>query len=277
MKTRSDVEMLLCEPEFFTVEYEINPWMNVDDPVDTKLAWRQWRHLRDTLVNLGVQIHLLDPVKGLPDIVFTGDGGVVLGNRFVSSSFRPKERRPEAECFRKWFSDHGFAVELLPEGVFFEGLGDIVLFGRKAIAAYGQRTSRDALDHIRAKFPEFEWIAELELVSPRYFHLGVALSLLDEKTGMYVPEAFSDESRAAIQALEQEMIPLGDEDARGFALNAIVVGRNLVVNYCSSQLQADLESRGFNVIVCDVSEFVKSGGGTRCLVLPFATLPQGVG
>ena len=70
------------------------------------------------------------------------------------------------------------------------------------------------------------------------------------------------------------MIPLGDEDADGFALNAVVVDRNLVVNYCSDPLKAQLEAKGFNVIVCDCSEFVKSGGGTRCLVLPFARLPR---
>ncbi len=270
MTKRPQLEMLLCEPEFFSVDYEINPWMNVNDPVDTERAWQQWRRLRDTLVELGVRVHLIDPVPGLPDMVFTGDAGVVLGNRFVSSNFRPKERRPEAERFRLWFREQGFSVEMLPEDVFFEGLGDVVLHGRTAIAAWGQRTSQDALSHIRARFPEFEWIAELELVSAHYFHLGIALSLLDDRTGLYVADAFSAASRRAIEALPQEMIPVSDEDARGFALNAVTVGRKLVVNDCSGPLRAELELRGFEVIVCDVAEFVKSGGGTRCLVLPYA-------
>ncbi len=270
MTTTPSSEMLLCEPEFFSVDYEINPWMDVNDPVDPERAWQQWRRLHDTLVDLGVRIHRIDPAPGLPDMVFTGDAGVVLGNRFVSSNFRPKERRPEAERFRRWFSEQGFSVETLPEGVFFEGLGDVVLHGRTAIAAYGQRTSLEALDHIRARFPEFQWIAELELVSAHYFHLGIALSLLDDATGLYVADAFSGASRRAIEGLPQEMIPVSDEDARGFALNAVVVGRKLVVNHCSPALRAELESRGFEVRVCDVGEFVKSGGGTRCLVLPYA-------
>lgn len=265
-----EIEMLLCAPDFFTVEYEINPWMNVDDPVDKALAWEQWTRLHDSLVDLGVKVHLIDPVEGLPDMVFTGDAGVVLGDRLVSSNFRPKERQPESEVFRRWFANHGFRVDTLPEGVFFEGLGDVVLHERTAIAAYGQRTSRDALDHIRTKFPELSWVAELELVSPRYFHLGVALSLLDRETGMFVPDAFSETSLKAIERLDYDMIAISKKDAERFALNAVVVGRNLVVNDCSAELQANLESRGFRVIVCDVSEFVKSGGGTRCLVLPFA-------
>jgi N-dimethylarginine dimethylaminohydrolase len=262
--------MLLCAPDYFTVDYVINPWMKLDDPVDKKLAREQWTKLYDTLVELGVKVHLIDPVDGLPDMVFTGDAGVVLGDRLVSSNFRPVERQPESEVFRRWFADHGFRIETLPEGVYFEGLGDVVLHERTAIAAYGQRTSQDALVHIRAKFPELTWIAELELVSPLYFHLGVSLSLLDHETGMYVPDAFSEASLRAIEELDYDMIPLSREDAVGFALNAVVVGRKLVVNYCSEPLRANLESRGFQVIVCDVSEFVKSGGGTRCLVLPFA-------
>ena len=138
------------------------------------------------------------------------------------------------------------------------------------MAAYGQRTSRDALEHIRAKFSEFEWIAELELVSPRYFHLGISLSLLDDRIGLYVPEAFSAQSLETINQLDYEMVPVSDEDALGCTLNAILVGRTLVVNHCSSGLRAVLEAHGFQVIVCGVSEFIKSGGATRCLVLPFA-------
>ena len=270
MTTTDDLEMLLCEPAFFSIDYEINPWMDVNDPVDEERAWRQWRRLCDTLVDLGVTVHLVEPVEGLPDMVFTGDAGIVLGKRFVMSNFRPLERRPEAEHFRRWFADRGYAVDRLPSEVFFEGLGDVVIEGRSAIAAHGQRTSLSALSHIRSKFPELEWIAELELVSPLYFHLGVSLSLLDSRTGLYVAEAFSEESRLAIQRLPHHMIPVSDEDARAFALNAIVVGRNLVVNHCTDELRGDLERRDFNVIVCDVSEFLKSGGGTRCLVLPFA-------
>lgn len=271
MTASSGIEMLLCEPEFFSVDYEINPWMDVDNPVDRELAWRQWRRLHDTLVELGVRVHLIDPAPGLPDMVFTGDGGVVLDRRFVLSNFRHPERQPEAERFRQWFAERGYSIETLPDEVCFEGLGDIVIHGGTAIAAYGQRTTADALDHVRAKFPELDWIAELELVSPLYFHLGISLSLLDDNTGIYVPEAFSEASREAIEGLGYDMIAVSEEDALGCAANAVVVGRNLVLHACSDRLRQDLESRGFNVIVCDVSEFVKSGGATRCLVLPFAT------
>ena len=268
--TNHRTEILLCEPEYFSVDYVINPWMDVDNPVDKPRAWQQWRSFRDTLLDLGVKVHLIDPGPGLADMTFTGDGGIVLDHTFLSSNFRPEERRPEAELFRRWFAERGYMVKRLPEEVFFEGLGDIVIQGRTAVAAYGQRTSLEALDHIRSALLDLEWIAELELISPLYFHLGIALSLLDDKTGLYVPEAFSAASLETIRNLPHDMIPVGPEDAAGFAVNAVIVERNLVVNYCSPALRQELESREFRVIVCDCSEFVKSGGGTRCLVLPFA-------
>jgi N-dimethylarginine dimethylaminohydrolase len=262
--------LLLCEPTYFDIEYVINPWMDIDNKVDKERAWAQWRHLYETLEGLGAELLLLPPVEGLPDMVFTGDGGVVVGNRFVRSNFRPAERQDEAICFEQWFSSQGFDVTKLPAEVCFEGLGDVTLFGRNALCAYGQRTTAEAVPLIQAAFPELYWLATLELVDPRFFHLGVSATLLSEHVGLYVPDAFSSESRRTIERLPLEMLPLSDEDAEAFALNAIVIGTNLVTNYCSPGLREQLEERHFTVIVCDVSEFLKSGGGTRCLVLPFA-------
>ena len=52
-----------------------------------------------------------------------------------------------------------------------------------------------------------------------------------------------------------------------FCANSVVVGRTIVMPGCTPRLGALLERRGFDVVVCDVSEFVKAGGGCRCLTL----------
>ncbi|MBV9822725.1 MAG: amidinotransferase, partial [Actinobacteria bacterium] len=78
---------LMCAPEHFTVEYAINPWMDVTVPVDPELALKQWHILRDTLTDLGHTVHALAPVPGLPDMVYAANGafsvdGKVYGARF---------------------------------------------------------------------------------------------------------------------------------------------------------------------------------------------------
>jgi N-dimethylarginine dimethylaminohydrolase len=65
---------LMCPPEYFAVEYAINPWMNPDQPVDLALARRQWEQLRSTYLRLGHAVRIIDPVPGLPDMVFAANG-----------------------------------------------------------------------------------------------------------------------------------------------------------------------------------------------------------
>src|SRR2546430_17467269 len=66
---------LMCPPEYFTVTYSINAWMDTAVPVDTELAVKQWERLRETLVGLGHQVDVLAPLVGLPDQVFAANGG----------------------------------------------------------------------------------------------------------------------------------------------------------------------------------------------------------
>ena len=48
--------VLMCRPDHFGIEYEINPWMHVAVKVDHALAEAQWDALHRTYVDLGVEI-----------------------------------------------------------------------------------------------------------------------------------------------------------------------------------------------------------------------------
>jgi N-dimethylarginine dimethylaminohydrolase len=265
---RPPVEMLLCDPAHFDVVYSINPRMDPSVPVNRPLALQHWADLRSLLQELSVRVQVIDGVVGLPDMVFAGDAGAVLGRRFIASSFRHPERAPEADAYRAWFTGHGYDVVRLPDGLVFEGLGDVVLMDGRALAAHGPRTDPAAIDWLCRHVPELNVQGTLELVDDRFFHIGIALAWLDARTLMYAPEAFSAESVLKIQSLAETAIALGDEDVSDFVINAIVLGHDLVVHRCSRRLRAVLTDRGFRVHESNVSEFVKSGGATRCMVLP---------
>ena len=79
---------LMCPPEHFAVTYAINPWMRPDRPTDAALAMRQWARLRQVYLDLGHDVRTIEPVAGLPDMVFAANGatvvdGTVLGVRFA--------------------------------------------------------------------------------------------------------------------------------------------------------------------------------------------------
>ena len=79
---------LMCPPDYFGVFYEINPWMHTDIAPDRELAYEQWHNLVATIRKAGATVKTMEPVQGLPDLVFTANAGLVDGRRFIPSKFK---------------------------------------------------------------------------------------------------------------------------------------------------------------------------------------------
>jgi len=78
---------LMCPPDVFSVDYVINPWMEGNIHKSShETAVKQWQALRDLLVQ-DAEVELITPQSGLPDMVFTANAGMVVGNKFVLSRF----------------------------------------------------------------------------------------------------------------------------------------------------------------------------------------------
>src|SRR4051812_28832107 len=78
---------LMCRPQFFSVDYVINPWMagNLHATFMVRAA-AQWNRLHDALSEIA-DIMLVDPQPGLPDMVFTANAGLEHNGTVVLSSF----------------------------------------------------------------------------------------------------------------------------------------------------------------------------------------------
>ena len=161
--------ILMCPPDFYGIEYEINPWMSRSRGSSPDRAREQWRRLYDTLVGLGVQVELMTPQPGLPDLVFTANAGLVFEKRFFSSRFRHEVRARESPHFDAWFAAHGFTVEHLPSDMFFEGAGDALFCGTSLIAGYRIRSDVRGCQHLAGLL--HRQVLPLELVNPYFYHL----------------------------------------------------------------------------------------------------------
>ena len=60
-------------------------------------------------------------------------------------------------------------------------------------------------------------------------------------------------------------IPLRQRPGLGTVSNAIVVGRDVVLNTGCPHLEADLRSAGFSPHSTELGEFIKAGGSAKCL------------
>jgi N-dimethylarginine dimethylaminohydrolase len=259
---------LMCPPRYFGVSYAINPWMHPDRPVDAALAMTQWAALRATFARLGHRVHVVDPVPGLPDMVFAANGAAVIDGKVLGARFRHAERAAEAAVYLDWFRRHGYPVVRMPEAVN-EGEGDIVPADGVVLAGYGFRTSEAARAEIEDLFglP----VLSLRLVDPRYYHLDTALCVLDSSTVAYYPAAFDDAGRAALASRFTELIEAKDEDAEVLGLNAISDGRHVVLPTQARGLAGQIAARGFEPVPVNVSELSKAGGGPKCCTLELRT------
>src|SRR6187455_265908 len=98
--------ILMCPPDHYGIEYEINPWMNRSLGAVRAVAFTQLTKLRDTLVSLGVTVETLAPQPGLPDLVFTANAGLMFHDTFLSSRFNHEVRAKESPVFDEWFAAH---------------------------------------------------------------------------------------------------------------------------------------------------------------------------
>ncbi|WP_303652770.1 dimethylarginine dimethylaminohydrolase family protein [Paludisphaera mucosa] len=255
----------MCPPDHFGIEYEINPWMSIQQGSDPERAAGQWRALERTLEDLGVAIDLMTPEKGLPDLVFTANAGLVYRDTFIASRFRFGVRQGETPHFEAWGRARGFEVLTPPEGMNFEGAGDALFCGETLFAGYRFRS--DVRSH--------HWVGErlgvevlpMELVDPRYYHLDTCFCPLEAGVAVYYPGAFDDYGRAVIRGRIPTLIEVRAEEAQSFSCNAVVVGRTVVLNQGAPALAADLQRLGYATRTLELSEFIKSGGSAKCLTL----------
>jgi N-dimethylarginine dimethylaminohydrolase len=256
---------LMCPPEHFGVLYEINPWMHREVAVDRDRAREQWDGLVECLQRAGASIELLDPVAELPDLVFTANAGVVDGRLFVPSRFRHPERQPETPHYIDWFRRGGFTVTELPEGVAHEGAGDALPFAGGLVSGY--RTRSDAAAHAYLSTLTGAPIRSVELVDERLYHLDLTFCPLDERRALVAPGGWDLYGQRVMESLVPEPLVLTDDEALAFCANSVVVGTVVVMPVCPVRVGRQLEAWGFDVVMCPVDEFLKAGGGCRCLTL----------
>ncbi|MCK9793964.1 N-dimethylarginine dimethylaminohydrolase [Isoptericola sp. 4D.3] len=269
----------MCPPTYFDVVYEINPWMDLGVPVDASRALAQWEHLRATYEAHGHRVDVIDPVPGLPDMVYAANGGVVVGGRALAARFTYPERRPEGAAYERWLAAAGAGITSLGQATEQnEGEGDLLLAGDVMLAGTGFRTSRAAHAEVAALFG-LE-VVTLELVDPRYYHLDTALAVLDGGTSpatiAYLREAFSPASQAELAERYPDAVLATPEDAAVLGLNVVSDGRHVFLTDRATGLHDRLRERGFEPVGVDLSELLKGGGSVKCCTLELrpATVPS---
>ncbi len=276
----------MCPPTYFGVVYAINPWMDPGRPVDVDRALAQWQGLREAYERGGHTVHVVDPVPGLPDMVYAANGGLVIGGRALAARFRYEQRWAESPAYERWFAAAARAGVLGPGGESVgqateidEGEGDLLLAGRYLLAGTGFRTTPAGHAEVAARLrldAQGISLVPLELVDPRYYHLDTALAVLDDGAledschaplVAYLPDAFSPASRETLRTLFPDAILATPDDAAAFGLNAVSDGRHVYLNAAATAFAHTLRGHGFAPVPIEIDELIKGGGAVKCCTL----------
>jgi len=265
----SQIRFLMCDPEHYDVDYVINPWMEGNIHKSSRdRATEQWQKLHHVIKEHAI-VDLVKPQKGWPDMVFTANAGLLLGNNVVLSRFLHKERQGEEPFFKQWFAENGYTVYELPKDLPFEGAGDALLDreGRWLWAGYGFRTELDSHPYL-AKWLDIE-VLSLRLIDERFYHLDTCFCPLANGYLLYYPGAFDSYSNRLIEmrVAPEKRIAIDEADAVNFACNSVNVESIIIMNKASDVLKARLTTVGFQVLETPLTEFLKAGGAAKCLTL----------
>lgn len=267
------MRILMCPPTYYGIFYRINPWMNQENKVNKKLAEQQWQKLRKQIINCGAETVIIPPQPGLPDMVFTANAALISNKKAYLAQFAHPERQRERIYFKRFLVSQGFSIygdqtvnasstqQTLP----FEGCGDALNVGNLLFLGYGLRSDHKTHKDIAQNFPEYQCIS-LELINSHYYHLDTCFCPIDQKTVLYYPKAFSDQSQQKIKQ-HLQTIEVPEEEAKRFACNAVVINQQIILPANCPKTENNLIKQGFTVHPCELSEYIKAGGAAKCLTL----------
>ncbi len=283
--TLSDLEempmphrVLMVKPTHFDVEYVINPHMKGQiGKVDKMRARSEWNFLLNGFQELGYDTHVLEGGENLPDMVFCANQSLPYSDgkeqKVIMSRMFAGQRRGEVPLIEKFFESRDYEIlHLDPEKVqTFEGMGDALWHpGKKLLwGAYGFRTTEKVYDEISDLLDVP--VVLLELTDEKFYHLDTCMCVLDKKTVLIYPDAFSEESLERIHHFFERVITSTSYEAEKLlSVNAVCPdGKNVMIQQGCTDVNKKLRDAGFAIHEYSTYQFLKSGGSVFCMKLLF--------
>ena len=257
----------MCPPTYYDVFYSINPWMDKHSKIHAKRAQAQWEALRQLIIGCGAEVALIDPVDGLPDMVFTANAGLPYKGQVLLSHSKPTERRGESPYFQTWFEAAGLPV--VKPGLnspYFEGGGDAFVVRDRLFAGYGPRTDRRYYEE--QPLLQQTRIIYCELATSLFYHLDTCFCPLNERQALWHPTAFTRETQQRLRdEPDLELIEVTPTEAKNLACNAVILDQHVILPAHCPKTEKLLQALGYETHACEMSEFLKAGGACHCLVL----------
>jgi N-dimethylarginine dimethylaminohydrolase len=273
--------VLMSDPQYFTDDFAINPYMDSALAIDTTKAAAEHAAIRQAFQDAGMQVEQVAAPVNCQDGVYTANWGLVRGDKVILSSL-PNKRQAEQPAAKKALQDLGKAVVEAPFR--FSGQGDALPCGDLVFMGTTYRTD-PRMHHFVAEQLGYRVIS-LQTVPSRdvqgtpvinsvtgwpdsfFYDIDLALSVLSPTLIAWCPDAFVPESQTKIHQLDIDKIEVSFEEAtKGFACNLVSTGETVIMSAQAPLLRKAVEAKGLKTITPQITELAKGGGYIRCVSL----------
>lgn len=276
-------KLLVSGADYFSDEFEINPYYT-SDKIDVAKAIAEHKIIVDCFKKAGIEVIKVDPPKDSQDGVYTANWALVHNGVAIMARL-PEARKAEEGYAKKVLENLGIKTVEVPDNYLYSGQGDSLICGNYLFGGRGYRSDPEAqqfaaktlgLDLIQVHAKPQLNADGTEHINPFTHHadsfwydLDLAISVIDEHTIAYCPDALDEESNRKIESLtDLDKITVDfDECTKGFANNLVSTGKHVIMSCKAPKFQAELEKRGLICLTPDIEELKEGGGYIRCVSL----------
>jgi arginine dihydrolase len=297
--------ILMGDPRYFSVRGGANPHtrnvVGMRKIVNADRARQQWHAMAKALIEHGAEVLIVEPHEQLPGIVYPANAGFLYPLERVPADLKTfylanllPTRAPEREVYQTFIRSLGFATRDVQAR--FEGEADFIPAGAYLLFThgrierqrfvlnfglppwkriYGFRSDLDALSEL-TKIAADRNIVPLELRLEEYYHGDTVLCSFGRKREFLLAymEGLAPASQGSLQkAFNANLIVLSAADAALYAANSFQLEYNDKLYFfmpqgVSDSLCRQIQERGVEPVLIDVSEFLAKGGGSiKCMIL----------
>ena len=276
-------KLMVSGADYFADTYEINPYYT-DNEINVAKAMAEHAAILECFKEAGIELVKVDPPKDCQDGVYTANWALVKDGVAVMARL-PEARKAEEAYAKKCLEEQGIKCVEVPGNYLYSGQGDSLRCGKYLIGGRGYRSDPEAqqfaadtlgleLVQVHAK-PQLNDDGTPHInpftnhADSFWYDLDLAVSVIDEHTIAYCPDALDEESNKKLEALTNlDKIKVDFEECtKGFANNLVSTGKHVIMSNKAPKLQAELEKRGLICLTPDVTELKEGGGYIRCVSL----------
>jgi arginine deiminase len=263
-------DVLLCSPDYFRwleTSAITRATLEAGFDLDLKRAAAQHRALISAYEEAGVRCHFLDPDPVLPYQVFARDSSAMGPYGAVITQMAQPWRRGEYAAAIRFYQEAGIPIRGMITAGSLEG-GDVMIVepGSVLIGSGETRTQEAAANQLAAWYRDDGWEARVQPFPERYVHIDVLVAVLGSKLAAVCTDVLPAAAVEWLVAKDFDLIEVSESQAFNLGVNAISLGDERVISASGAEeLNAELGSRGIEVIELELDMFTLGGGGAHCL------------